>query len=185
MGKLFSFPWWAGNFSWFLNKIVKELRYCYRYFLSLIPGVIGRICRRKFWGIGSVGKNVKIDEKCWFLWPERLFLGDNVVVGKDCILNASGEIVIQKDCLLGPGVVIWTQNHKFARLDMPINQQGYVYRRVVIEEDVWIAARAIVLPGVKVGKGAVIAAGSVVTNDVEAFSVVAGVPAKLIKMRDE
>jgi len=101
------------------------------------------------------------------------------------MLSAGGGIEIGSNTLLGPGVTIWSQNHKYMSRAIPIYKQGWTYQRVVIEDDVWIAARAIILPGVKIGKGAVIGAGSVVTKDVASFAIVAGVPSRQVKMRPD
>jgi len=88
--------------------------------------------------------------------------------------------------MMGPDVMIYTQNHRFDRIDIPMIEQGNTEPKpVVIEDDVWIAARSIILPGVTIGKGAVIAAGAVVTKDVPPYTVVGGVPARKIKLRIE
>ncbi len=86
--------------------------------------------------------------------------------------------------MMGPDVVILTQNHKFDRLDIPMLEQGFKDEQpVTICDDVWIGVRAIILPGVTVGKGAIIAAGAVVTKDVCEYAIVGGNPARVIKMR--
>ncbi len=86
--------------------------------------------------------------------------------------------------MMGPDVVILTQNHKFDRLDIPMLDQGFKDEQpVTICDDVWIGARVIILPGVTVGKGAIIAAGAVVTKDVPEYAIVGGNPARVIKMR--
>ncbi len=85
--------------------------------------------------------------------------------------------MIGDNVLIGPSVIIWSQNHKFSSRNLPISTQGYDYKKVEIGDDVWIAARATILPGVKIGHGAIICAGAVVTKDVEEYSIVAGVPA--------
>ena len=185
LSKICSFKWWAGNINWVLKNAAGEARYCLRWIISLTPGMMGRFLRRRFWGIGSVGDNVNIDEGCWFSHPENLMLDDNVKINKWCMLNAGGGIEIGRNTLLGPGVIIWSQNHKYMRRDMPVNRQGYTYERVIIEEDVWVAARATILPGVRIGKGAVVGAGAVVTGDVASFAIVAGVPARQVKVRPD
>ena len=149
----------------------------------MTPGAFGRYLRRNWWGIGSVGNNVNIDEGCWVSHPEKLILGNNVGINKGCRLNAAGKIIVGDNCLFGPEVIVWSQNHIFSRCDVPINQQGHSYQKVILEEDVWIAARATIMPGVRIGKGAIVAAGAVVTKDVLSFSIVAGVPAQKIKDR--
>ncbi|MDP2228898.1 MAG: DapH/DapD/GlmU-related protein, partial [Moraxellaceae bacterium] len=80
-------------------------------------------------------------------------------------------------------VLIYSQNHIYENPNEPINTQGYALGAVTIQDDVWIGARAIILPGVLIGQGAVIAAGAVVTKSVPAYGVYAGVPAKAIGER--
>jgi len=168
---------------WGWEKTVQEIGYCVRWFISLTPGMVGRYLRCHCWGIGFVGENVTIDEACWISHPEGLSIGDNVGINKGARFNAVGKIKIGENGLIGPNVVIWTQNHEFSRRDIPIVRQGHQYQEVIIGDDVWIAAGVTVLPGVEIGKGAVICAGAVVTKDVGEFSVVAGVPAKKIRDR--
>lgn len=86
--------------------------------------------------------------------------------------------------MMGPECLIYTQNHVFESREIPMCQQGVTAPRPVeIGNDVWIGVRVIILPGVHVGDGAIIGAGSVVTRDVEPYSIVGGNPAKLIRKR--
>jgi maltose O-acetyltransferase len=82
---------------------------------------------------------------------------------------------------MGPDVKIYTKNHNFDNIDIPIQFQGHTSEAVNIGDDVWLGANVIVLPGVSIHSHSVIAAGSIVTKDVPAFSIVAGVPAKVIR----
>lgn len=74
-------------------------------------------------------------------------------------------------------------NHTFDNLDLPIIEQGHTYGEIIIEDDVWIASNCVVTANTRIGKSSIIAAGSVVTKDVEPYSIVGGVPAKLIRKR--
>ena len=86
--------------------------------------------------------------------------------------------------MIGPEVIIYTQNHSFDRIDIPMCEQGFQEEcKVEIGNDVWIGARVIILPGVKIGNGCVIGAGAVVTKDVPDYCVVGGNPAKILKVR--
>lgn len=89
-----------------------------------------------------------------------------------------------KYIMMGPEVIILPKNHNFSDVSIPMMIQGYQEtKQVIIENNVWIGARCVILPGVKIGKGSIIAVGSVVTKDIELFSIVAGVPAKLVRKR--
>ena len=85
--------------------------------------------------------------------------------------------------MMGPRVSIYAENHVFDDPTILIKDQGVEKKEVVIEDDCWIASNSIILAGVTIGKGSVVAAGSVVTENVPTYSVVAGVPAKWIKSR--
>lgn len=86
--------------------------------------------------------------------------------------------------MIGPYCFIYTSNHCTKRTDIPMFRQGdSVPRPVIISDDVWIGARVTILPGVHIGKGAIIGAGAVVTKDVPEYAVVGGNPAKIIKYR--
>ena len=86
--------------------------------------------------------------------------------------------------MMGPEVIIYTSGHKFDRTDIPMIDQGFTETEpVVIGNDVWIGRRVIIMLGVNIGDGCILGAGAVVTKDVPAYSVVGGVPARIIKSR--
>jgi len=91
--------------------------------------------------------------------------------------------VIGDNCSIASNCVLRASNHNFNNLDIPIREQGHSYGEIILEDDIWISANCVVTANTKIGKGSVIGAGSVVTKDVEPYSVVGGVPAKLIKKR--
>lgn len=84
---------------------------------------------------------------------------------------------------MGPDVTILSQTHNIERTDIPMGKQGMREAEVIIGNDVWIGMRSIIMPGVKIGDGAVIGAGAVVTKDVLDYAIVGGVPARIIKYR--
>lgn len=97
-------------------------------------------------------------------------------LARDCWVQ--GPLTIGEYSMIGPGTRIYTVNHSHDRTDIPIQLQGFdAPRPVVIEDDVWMGARCMIMPGVTIGRGSIIAAGSVVTKDVPPYSVAAGVPA--------
>lgn len=87
--------------------------------------------------------------------------------------------------MMGPDVVILTHTHVTSRIDIPMGQQGGEIRPVTVGNDVWIGMRSIIMPGVNIGNGVIIGAGAVVTKDIPDYAVVGGVPAKIIRFRNE
>lgn len=94
-----------------------------------------------------------------------------------------GPLEIGDNVMMGPDVVILTHTHNIDRQDIPMGHQGSRIAKVTIGNDVWIGMRSIIMPGIKIGNGAVVGAGAVVTKDVPDFAIVGGVPAKILRYR--
>jgi len=116
---------------------------------------------------------------------EGLIIGSNVGIAQNCFIQVRGKVVIGNDVIFGPNVSVFSENHVFSDPDLPVSRQGETRIGVSIEDGVWIGTRAVILDGVTVGKNSIVAAGSVVNCDVPAYSVVGGVPAKVLKQRRE
>jgi len=114
--------------------------------------------------------------------PENLQIGSNSGIGLGCYLSCAEKVVIGDRVLMGPGVMIFTSNHVWNPDRRTYYEQGEVRSPVTISDDAWIGARSIILPGVTIGRGCTVAAGSVVTRSTEDYSVVAGVPALQIRV---
>ena len=164
-------------------KIKYELYLWFMYILKIVPGQTGSLLRCSILPINK-GKNVFFWENTQIDSPKKLFIGNNVSINRGCILHAGGEISIGDDVLIGPEVIIYSQNHRYKDSSLSIRMQGYEKSKVIIGNNIWIGARTIILPGVTVGNNVVIAAGSIVTKDIDCNSVFAGVPAKKIKNLD-
>jgi acetyltransferase-like isoleucine patch superfamily enzyme len=115
---------------------------------------------------------------------EGLKIGNNSSIGPYSYIGCSGFIEIGDNVMMSPRVSIYAENHLFDNPDLSIKEQGVKREFVKIEDDCWIAANTVILAGVTIGRGSVIAAGSVVTKDVPPYSIVGGVPAKVIKSRN-
>lgn len=105
-------------------------------------------------------------------------IGKNVFINTACVFTDLGGITLEDDVLLAPKVSIITVNHPTD----PQTRRGVIVKPVVIKKNAWIGAGATILAGVTVGENAIVAAGAVVTKDVPANSIVAGMPAKIVKM---
>lgn len=116
---------------------------------------------------------------------ESLVVGDNSNFGDYNFIGVRGPVRIGENVLFGPRVCIHAENHNIDRLDLPIRLQGESRVGVTIEDDCWIGSGVVILDGVTIGNGSVIAAGAVVTKSIPPYSIVAGVPAKLIRTRKQ
>jgi galactoside O-acetyltransferase len=137
------------------------------------------------------GKNISIGHRFSVMRNSSLYayrgalqIGDRVAVNSNVIIDAceNGFIEIGDDVLIGPNVVLRASNHVFESREKLINEQGHTGGKIVVQNDVWIASN-VVTSNVTIGAHSVVAACSVVTHDVEAWTVVGGVPARLIKRR--
>jgi maltose O-acetyltransferase len=119
-----------------------------------------------------------------FNHPENIKMGARTNINRYCMIWAgdNAKVTIGRDCLTGPGVTIIASRYNVKGHDIIRSYPPYE-KDVIIEDDVWLGANVVVLPGVKIGKGAIVGAGSVVTKDVEPYSVNVGVPAEKIKDR--
>ncbi|MDB4318018.1 acyltransferase [bacterium] len=130
----------------------------------------------------SCGKNVRVKQGAYFGNGAQLEIGDGSQIGENARIAA--DTIIGEKVIMGLEVLILSTVHSSSQSDIPLIKQGYEANRpVVIEDEAWIGGRVILLPGVKIGQGAIVAAGAVVNRDVLPMTVVGGVPAKLIKKR--
>lgn len=152
-----------------------------------------------------LGEGVVFETGVLVFYPENIEIGDNVYVGhyailkgyynnkmvigagtwigQQCFFHSAGGITIGCNVGIGPGVKIITSAHDLSEKDKPILHSTIEFSPVIIEDDADIGVGAIILPGVRVGRGAQVAAGAVVTADVEPYAIVGGVPARLLQMR--
>ncbi|MBF0420167.1 MAG: acyltransferase [Magnetococcales bacterium] len=174
----------------------------------LIEIVIGRVVRfvyRQLYFLLMFPFYGRLDRSC-FISPfasvrvhHQVFLGDHSVINRNSIIWAKlisgsnlhlnpgaciyGNVVAGDNVMIAPNAVISGGNHGFIRNGIPMYFQTCTSYGIRIGNDVWIGANAVILDGVTVGEGAIIAAGAIVAKDIEPYSIVAGVPAKEIKVR--
>jgi len=151
-------------------------------FNSIITSIPAHWFRRIYlrFYLASLGRKTGVQLGCRFLNGRKVSLGDNNVINFGCLLDGRKyRIVTGSNVSIGPEASILTLGHD-------VNSSNFEDKGgdVMIGDNVWIGSRAIVLPGVSIGKGAVVGAGSVVTKDVEPFMIVAGNPAKAIGERN-
>lgn len=129
------------------------------------------------------GSGVVIYPGVWIAPGRNLVVEDDVDLAKDVLITTSGGVRIGKRVLIGYRTQILSANHSIPPVGEPFPISGDMLKEVVIENDVWVGANCVITPGVRIGEGAVVAAGSVVTKDVEPNTIVGGIPAKVIKVR--
>ncbi len=197
--------------------------------LADLPSILAAVLRARAYRsvLGAIGRGCLIEQHVRLLVPQQVFLGQRVMIGEGCFLdahNARGRIELQDDVWLSRGCLLVTAetkicieprayighrclfyghggirvgrnallandvqlicgNHTFARRDIPLRDQPGVEKPIVIEDDAWLAASAIVLGGVTIGKGAVVGAGAVVTHDLPPYCIARGVPARVVGER--
>ena len=110
-------------------------------------------------------------------------LGNNSELGTRCMIQSN--VYLGDDVIMGPDVKIYSRNHKYNSLKIPIRSQGKEYYETHIGNDVWLGSNVIITAGCKVGNHVIVAAGAVVTKDVPEYAIVGGIPAKVIKFRNE
>jgi acetyltransferase-like isoleucine patch superfamily enzyme len=133
----------------------------------------------------SCGDNVSIQPNVFLFNIHLISIGNNVSIHPMCYIDGAGEIEIGNDVSIAHSSSILTTNHTWNDLSIPIKYNKETFSKVKIDNDVWIGCGCRILAGVTINKRSVIAAGAVVTVDVEANSVYGGIPAKLIKKINE
>ena len=113
----------------------------------------------------------------------QVAIGRHSWIGPFCLIYGNGDVSIGDNVLVAGHSSINTVSHHFERCDIPINDQGIYCEPVCIEDDVWIGMNAVILQGITIGRGAIVGAGAVVTRDVPPWSIVTGVPARVIRQR--
>ena len=197
-----------------ISTVKEEIDFYIKNFLSLIPGKSGVFLRFHFYRrrLLYTGKKISIltgcliQGECNIIVKDFVGIGTNnqllagnkrgeagIIIGEktttnsNVIVNADigGRIIIGENVLIGPNAVLRATNHRFEKWDLPIRKQGHKSAQIKIGDDVWIGSNVTILPDVIVEKGAVIGAGAVVTKNVSAYAIAAGVPASEIGTRKD
>ncbi len=190
--------------------IARQIKAVYIDCVTWFPGGLGYKIRAYVYRekLAGCGQNVAFGPGVEVFGPENIVLGDNVsvfrlsriaahnggsiIVGNNISINTNttlgaadgGTIVIGNDVMIAQNVVLRASDHGHDRIDIPMMKQGHTGGEIIIGDDVWIGANVVITRNVRIGAHSIIAAGAVVTKDVEPYSVVGGVPAKLIKKRN-
>lgn len=167
-----------------IKRHIKGLLYGLKWNLStsIIPQIPSQTLRN--WGLRKMGanmsKNVKFYSGFSVRNPKGLVIEDGVSIGPKVLLDARKGLTIRKSAVIAYDAVIWTLNHDYN--DVYFCGKG---APVEIGAYSWICSRSIILPGIKIGEGAVVASGAVVTKNVDPYTIVGGIPAKVIGKREK
>ena len=154
----------------------------WRLSTCVIPNLPSQTIRN--WALRKMGakmtKNVKFYEGISVRNPKGLVIEDGVSIGPKVLLDARCGLTIHRSAVIAYEAIIWTLNHDYNDINFcgkgaPVEIGAYA----------WICSRSIILPGIKIGEGAVVASGAIVTKDVEPYTVVGGVPARVIGQREK
>ena len=185
-----------------LFRAVQPLMKIYIGFLQILPAAVAHCLlsffryTRGFTGLGlrygilyrlafSCGPNVSVHDCVFIRHPQCIELGDNVSIHPLCYLDGQGGLRIGSDVSIAHNVSILTFEHDFVQTDVPMKDALCMPKPIVIEDGVWIGAGTRILGGVTVGRGSVVGSGAVVTHDIPPYTVAAGVPARVIRRRND
>ncbi len=171
-----------------LQRVVSAYKLL-RYFSSSGKGNVIKH-NAEFWitdnAVLEIGDNCTIQNYAFFQLTKphpKVSIGDNTVIGRHSMITAKNLIRLGSNVLIGAYVQLIDHNHGMVR-HKSIREQTALIGEVVVEDDVWIGAGAKILMNVRIGAGAVIGSNAVVTEDVPAYAIVGGVPARVIKYRE-
>lgn len=183
-----------------LRKLVLEFKAWKELFIRSMPvdSVLGYTFRKKYWSkrLKNVGKNPVFYRMSSIINPSVVRVGDNFALGEYSVVDANNShgVYFGDNILIANRVYFRAANHKYELLHVPINQQGHEspqfpykegFYSIVVEDNVWIGTNVTILPGVKIGEGSIVAAGAVVTKDIPAYAICGGVPAKILRYRND
>ena len=160
--------------------MVKLLQKIYNFVLFKIARI-----RAVFWGLFTkkMGEGVYFFKDVRIGSPSGVEISSFVNVNYGSSIGGDGGVEIGNYVLIGPRCQILSANHEYSDWKKPNSCQGIRKGKIIIEDDVWIGANVVVLPNVKIGRGAIVGANSVVTKNIAPYAIVGGVPAKFIKYR--
>ena len=194
-----------------LNRISSEIDEWIAHMIRWFPGACGSRLRHYYYKsrLAGCGRNVSFSLGIHIRDCKNIRLGNNVGIGMYCQIYASGagnegiiirdcvylnsnvminadfdgHIEIGNNCIIGPNAVFRTSNHRFSGREIPTRKQGHQPGTIILSDDVWLGSNVSIIGNVRIGTGAIVGAGAVVTGNVADFSIMGGVPAKQIGIR--
>jgi len=157
----------------------------YTHLFSKIPYSLGVVLRGFLLKrlLKRMGKGVTISTGVAVLYPKGIELGEYVRIARDCDLDGRGGLIIGNYTLIGFESLLITCTHNHRNYNLPIQRQGMFSLPIKIKDDVWVGARVSILPGITINEKAVLGINAIITKDVPAGSIVAGIPGKIVGRR--
>lgn len=167
---------------WVVRNEYRELTL---WFVCILPRGLGRRVRSRVLPkhFAEFGRDTVIQDRFRVTNPEKVSIGSNCNFAEGVFITGGGGVTIGNYVGLGPDSKIWSVNHRYTDPDTPWMLQGYDRHPVVIEDDVWLGAGCFVMPGVTIGRGAVVSAGTVLMKSVPSLAIVAGNPGRVVGWR--
>lgn len=163
----------------------EELKLSVLWIVSGIPGYLGG--RLRYFAFSKVLKSLDVDvlfQRGFYVTnPEMISIGSNCNFAQRVFITGGGGVTIGKWVGFGPDTKVWSVNHRFEDPDRPWMLQGWEKKPVTIEDDVWLGANVFVMPGVTIGRGAIVSAGAVVSKSIPPYALVGGNPGRVIGWR--
>ena len=166
-------------------RLGAELKALALWFLSGIPTGLGVWMRAKFMPrfLQHLGEHTTLQSGMRITNPEKVRIGSHCNLAQGVFITGGGGVLIGDWVGFGPDVKVWSVTHRFDDPDRPWLLQGWEKKPVTIEDDVWLGANAFVMPGVTIGRGAIVSAGAVVNKSIPPFAIVAGNPGRVLGWR--
>lgn len=181
----------TGEFGGFLqrNGIKTSLLYAVEIYIGgifrIFPGIEGFFLRSILYKLlfRNCGKNLLIFSGVYIIFSNKISIGNRVAINRGTYIDGRGTISIGDNVMIGPGCTIISCDHGIEDTTIPMYQQPITYAPITIHEDVYLGANVVVKAGVTIEKGTVVGAGSVVTKSFPSYSIIGGIPAKIIGSR--
>ncbi len=147
---------------------------------------LASVLRVLIWSVflKKIGHSITIMNDVIIMSPQKVEIGHHVLLNSGTKIGGQNGVIIGNHVLLSYNVNIVSEDHAYDNPLLPTKSQGYKKTGpIIIEDDVWIGANAVIMPNINIGRGAIVGANAVVTKNVEPYTIIGGVPAKLIKFR--
>jgi acetyltransferase-like isoleucine patch superfamily enzyme len=175
------------NVKQFWWKLREEVSVYTRTFIGAVPGRFGNALRSRWMRrhLQRLGKDTVFQAGVRITEPDKVSIGSNCNLAPGSFITGGGGVTIGDWVGFGPDVKVWSMNHRFDDPDRPWLTQGWERKAVVIEDDVWLGANVFVMPGVTIGKGAIVSAGAVVNKTIPPYGIVVGNPGRVVGWRKQ